>query len=85
MTRVGIELLGQLKMQPTTILIILLIILFILKWNPDLPESGFQIILLMILILRKLGILEMVLCIQAIVIGVCGGAVSFYTAIKYIQ
>jgi len=34
---------------------------------------------------RKLGILEIVLCSQAIVIGVCGGAVSFYTAIKYIQ
>jgi len=34
---------------------------------------------------RKLGILEIVLCTQAIVIGVCGGAVSFYTAIKYIQ
>ena len=44
-----------------------------------------NLIILLYLILRKLGILEMVLCIQAIVIGVCGGAVSFYTAIKYIQ
>ena len=42
-------------------------------------------ILLKILIPRKLGVMEMVLCIQAIVIGVVGGAVSFYTAIKYIQ
>ena len=36
-------------------------------------------------LVRKLSVLEMVLCSQAIVIGALGGGISFYTAIKYIQ
>ena len=36
-------------------------------------------------LIRKLSVLEMVLCSQAIVIGALGGGISFYTAIKYIQ
>ena len=36
-------------------------------------------------LVRKLSVLEMGLCSQAIVIGALGGGISFYTAIKYIQ